>query len=74
MARRTNEIGIRLALGAQGANVLQMILRESLLLLAIGTGLGLPLAMMATRSSKNNCLRWTRLTRSHSRSRCRWSA
>ena len=49
VARRTNEIGIRLALGAQGANVLKMIMRESLVLLAIGTGLGLPLAMMATR-------------------------
>ena len=49
VARRTNEIGIRLALGAQGANVLRMIMRESLMLVAIGTGLGVPLAMMATR-------------------------
>jgi len=52
VVRRTNEIGIRMALGAQGANVLRMILRESLLLLAIGTGLGLPLAVMATRIIK----------------------
>jgi predicted permease len=52
VTRRTNEIGIRLALGAQGANVLRMIMRESLVLLAIGTGLGLPLAMMATRIIK----------------------
>jgi predicted permease len=52
VARRTNEIGIRLALGAQGANVLRMIMRESLVLLAIGTCLGLPLAMMATRVIK----------------------
>jgi len=52
VARRTNEIGIRLALGAQGANVLRMIMGESLLLLAIGVGLGLPLAMMATRIIK----------------------
>ncbi len=49
VARRTNEIGIRLALGAQGGNVLRMFIGESLLLLAIGVGLGLPLAMMATR-------------------------
>ena len=52
VARRTNEIGIRLALGAQGANVLRMIMGESLLLLALGVGLGLPLAMMATRIIK----------------------
>ena len=48
VARRTNEIGIRLALGAQSANVLRMIMRESLVLFAIGTALGLPLAVMAT--------------------------
>jgi len=52
VARRTNEIGIRLALGAQGSNVLGMILRESALLLAVGVGLGLPLALMATRGIK----------------------
>ncbi len=49
VVRRTNEIGIRLALGAQSASVLRMILRESFQLLALGTGLGLPLAMIATR-------------------------
>ncbi len=52
VARRTNEIGIRLALGAQSANVLRMIMRESLMLLAIGTALGLPLAVVATRIIK----------------------
>ncbi len=52
VARRTNEIGIRLALGADGANVLQMIMRESLMLLAIGMGLGLPVAILATRVIK----------------------
>ena len=49
VARRTNEIGIRLALGAQSANVLRMIMGESLVLLASGSALGLPLAVMATR-------------------------
>jgi predicted permease len=53
VARRTNEIGIRLALGAQGANVLRMIMRESLVLLVIGTALGLPLAVVATRIIKD---------------------
>jgi ABC-type antimicrobial peptide transport system permease subunit len=52
VARRTNEIGIRLALGAQSANVSRMIMRESLVLLVVGTALGLPLALMATRIIK----------------------
>ena len=47
--RRTSEIGIRLALGAQSGSVLWMILRESLILLAIGLALGLPLTLASTR-------------------------
>src|SRR5579859_2100598 len=47
--RRTGEIGIRLALGAQTRSVLWMVLRESLTLLAIGLVLGLPLTLAATR-------------------------
>jgi predicted permease len=53
VVRRTNEIGIRLALGAHGARVQRMIMRESILLLAIGTGVGLPLAIMAARTIKD---------------------
>ena len=49
VVRRTNEIGIRIALGAQTKAVQWMILGESLLLLAIGVGLGLPLTLAATR-------------------------
>jgi len=52
VVRRTNEIGIRLALGAQSQTVLWMVLRESLLLLAIGVALGLPLTFAATREIK----------------------
>lgn len=48
VARRTNEIGIRLALGARAAIVLWMVLRESLVLLIIGLALGLPLTYAAT--------------------------
>jgi len=47
--RRTNEIGIRLALGAPTGRVLWMVLGESLVLLAIGVGLGIPLTLAATR-------------------------
>jgi predicted permease len=48
VVRRTNEIGIRLALGAQTPTVRWMILREALLLLALGVGLGLPMAFAAS--------------------------
>jgi ABC-type antimicrobial peptide transport system permease subunit len=49
VARRTNEIGVRLALGAQRENVLWIILREALLLLPAGMALGLPLSLAAAR-------------------------
>jgi predicted permease len=49
VARRTNEIGVRLALGAQKKNVLWIILREALLLLSAGIALGLPISLAAAR-------------------------
>jgi len=49
VTRRTNEIGIRMALGAQRPRVLWMMLRESLLLIAYGVAVGLPLAFATTR-------------------------
>jgi predicted permease len=52
VARRTNEIGIRLALGAQSTKVLKMILNESLVMLGIGTAVGLPLALAAAKVVK----------------------
>jgi predicted permease len=50
VVRRTNEIGIRIALGAQSSGVLWMILKESLLLLAIGVALGIPATLLGTRA------------------------
>jgi len=47
--RRQNEIGIRLALGAQTKSVLWLVLRESLMLLGLGLVLGLPLTFACTR-------------------------
>jgi predicted permease len=47
VARRTREIGIRMALGADGAATLRMILREGLIVTSIGAGLGLALSIVA---------------------------
>jgi ABC-type antimicrobial peptide transport system permease subunit len=49
VVRRTNEIGIRIALGAQSGKVLWMVLRESLVLLGVGLALGLPLSLGGLR-------------------------
>jgi predicted permease len=49
VARRTNEIGIRLALGAGRGDVQWMVLRESLWMVAAGLVVGIPAALALTR-------------------------
>jgi len=49
IARRTNEIGIRMALGAARRDVLWMVLRETMLLALLGVAIGVPAALAATR-------------------------
>jgi predicted permease len=49
VVRRTNEIGIRIALGAQSLGILWMVLRESLLLLVTGIAIGVPATLAVTR-------------------------
>jgi predicted permease len=49
VARRTNEIGIRMALGARGSNIAWMILRETLYLVVAGLVIGVPAALIGAR-------------------------
>ena len=49
VARRRKELGIRLALGAQAGGVVWLVMREVLILLAIGLGVGVPAAMALGR-------------------------
>jgi len=49
VSRRTSEIGIRIALGAQRRGVVGMVLRESMIMVAVGIVLGLVAAVAASR-------------------------
>jgi ABC-type antimicrobial peptide transport system permease subunit len=51
IARRTNEIGIRMALGARGRSVLWLVLREALVLVAIGLVVGVLASLAVTKTA-----------------------
>ncbi|HEV2299046.1 MAG TPA: ABC transporter permease [Candidatus Acidoferrales bacterium] len=53
ISRRTREIGIRMALGAQPASVLALVLRQGILLAIVGAALGIGVALGVTRYLKS---------------------
>ena len=51
--QRTNEIGLRMALGADRWNVIAIVLRGAILQIGIGLGIGIPLAILAGKLMKD---------------------
>src|SRR5262249_4995766 len=52
IAQRTREIGIRMALGARRSELLRGVLREALVLTAVGAAIGLPAVFVAGRAMR----------------------
>lgn len=50
VSRRTHEIGLRMALGARRADVLKLVVREGLVLVAIGFAIGIPGVFLVSRA------------------------
>ena len=49
VARRTHEIGIRMTLGAQRRDIMRAVIRDGMLVGAVGLAIGIPVAVAATR-------------------------
>jgi ABC-type antimicrobial peptide transport system permease subunit len=53
VSRRTNEIGIRIAIGASRTDVRWLVMRDIVVLVIIGTGVGIPVALTGSRLVTN---------------------
>jgi predicted permease len=53
VARRRSEIGVRIALGARGGEIVKLVLKEAVLLLVIGLVIGVALAMAMGRTASS---------------------
>jgi putative ABC transport system permease protein len=51
VARRTHDIGVRMALGAAGTDVMRMVLRDAVWMVCAGFGIGAPLAFWGQRGA-----------------------
>jgi len=53
VAQRTNEIGIRMALGAQPSGIVQLIIREVSVVIAIGVAAGIVLTLAGSKTASS---------------------
>lgn len=52
VARRTNEIGVRMTLGANRRHIVSIVLRDIIVTTAVGVAIGVPLALTASDSAR----------------------
>ena len=71
VVRRTSEIGIRMALGAERIRVIGMVMRGAMLQALIGLAIGAPIAMLCVRYVKSQLYEITSVNASRD-GRCRW--